>query len=84
MPAHKRIRCKITYQPNDKDWYISLYAKNIGDDVYIGTWAAASALQGGAQFATYTDPRTWAVMFGKLISNKIDKKAVLTAFFLLH
>ena len=26
--------------------------------------AAASALQGGAQFATYTDPRTWGIMFG--------------------
>ena len=32
--------------------------------MFIGTWAAASALQGGAQFATYTDPRTWGVMFG--------------------
>ena len=55
----------ITYQPNDKDWYISLYVKNIGDDVFIGTWAAASALQGGAQFATYTDPRTYGIMFAE-------------------
>ena len=65
MPAHKFLDAKLSYQPNDKDWYIALYAKNIGDDVYIGTWAASSALQGGAQFATYTDPRTWGVMFGK-------------------
>jgi hypothetical protein len=54
----------VTYQPNEKDWYASLYVKNIRDEVFIGTWAAASALQGGAQFATYTDPRTWGIMFG--------------------
>jgi hypothetical protein len=59
MPEHKFLDLKVTYQPNEKDWYASLYVKNIRDEVFIGTWAAASALQGGAQFATYTDPRTW-------------------------
>ncbi len=64
MPEHEYVDLKITYKPNNDDWYFSLYGKNLNDDVYIGTWAAASALQGGAQFATYTDPRTWGVMFG--------------------
>lgn len=64
MPEHKFLDLKVTYQPNEKDWYASLYIKNIRDEVFIGTWAAASALQGGAQFATYTDPRTWGIMFG--------------------
>jgi outer membrane receptor protein involved in Fe transport len=64
MPEHKFLDLKVTYQPNEKDWYASLYVKNIRDEVFIGTWAAASALQGGAQFATYTDPRTWGIMFG--------------------
>ena len=54
----------ITYKPNDKDWYFSLYGKNLSDEVTVGTWAASSAIQGGAQFATYTDPRTYGVMFG--------------------
>ena len=42
----------------------SLYGKNLSDEVTVGTWAAASAIQGGTQFATYTDPRTYGVMFG--------------------
>lgn len=64
MPAHDFLDFKLTYQPNDKDWYASVYVKNAGDNVFIGTWAASSALQGGAQFATYTDPRTYGIMFG--------------------
>lgn len=64
MPEHEYVDLKITYKPNDDDWYVSLYGKNLNDDTFIGTWAAASALQGGAQFATYTDPLTWGVMFG--------------------
>ena len=65
MPAHDFLDLSVTYQPNDKDWQASLYVKNIRDNVFIGTWAAASALQGGAQFATYTDPRTWGVSFSR-------------------
>lgn len=64
MPEHKFIDLSITYKPNDKDWYFSLYGKNLSDEVTVGTWAASSAIQGGAQFATYTDPRTYGVMFG--------------------
>jgi len=59
MPEHKFIDLSITYKPNDKDWYFSLYGKNLSDEVTVGTWAASSAIQGGAQFATYTDPRTY-------------------------
>ena len=53
-----------TYAPNDSDWYLKAYIKNMNDDQFVGTWAASSALQGGAQFATYTDPRTFGVSFG--------------------
>ena len=62
MPEHKFIDLSFTYKP-DKDWYISLYGKNLSE-VTVGTWAAASAIQGGTQFATYTDPRTYGIMFG--------------------
>lgn len=54
----------MTYRPNDGDWFVRVYGKNLADKQYIGTWAASSALQGGAQFATYTDPRTFGVQFG--------------------
>ena len=53
-----------TYRPNNSNWHIQLYGKNLTDDQPIGTWSAASALQGGAQFATYADPRTYGVSFG--------------------
>ena len=82
MPEHKFFDLSVTYKPNENDWYASLFVKNIGDDVYIGTWAAASALQGGAQFATYTDPRTYGIAFGK--SGKVCKcffKSVNLIFF---
>lgn len=52
MPEHKFIDLSITYKPNDKDWYFSLYGKNLSDEVTVGTWAAS------------TDPRTYGVMFG--------------------
>jgi outer membrane receptor protein involved in Fe transport len=64
MPAHDFMDLSITYKPNNKDWHAAFYVKNIQDNVLIGSWAAASALQGGAQFATYTDPRTFGIMFG--------------------
>ena len=64
MPETDYFDINVTYTPNDSDWYVRLYAKNLNDDQYVGTWAASSALQGGAQFATYTDPRTWGIQFG--------------------
>ena len=64
MPETDYMDMNITYTPNDGDWYVRVYAKNLNDDQYVGTWAASSALQGGAQFATYTDPRTWGIQFG--------------------
>ena len=64
MPETDYFDMNVTYTPNDSDWYVRLYVKNLNDDQYVGTWAASSALQGGAQFATYTDPRTWGIQFG--------------------
>ena len=64
MNEHKYFDTKITYQPNDANWFVSLYGKNLANDQFVGTWAAGSPLQGGNTFATYTDPRTWGVQFG--------------------
>ena len=60
----KYFDTKITYQPNDANWFVSVYGKNLANDQFVGTWAAGSALQGGNTFSTYTDPRTWGVQFG--------------------
>ena len=64
MPETKFWDLSATYTPNDGDWFVRVYGKNLANDQFIGTWSAASALQGGAQFATYSDPRTWGVQFG--------------------
>ena len=64
MPEQKFWDLRVTYNPNASDWYVALYGKNLADDRFIGTWAASSALQGGAQFGTYTDPRSWGLAFG--------------------
>ena len=55
----------VKYVPNDGDWYVGLYGKNLADDQYIGVWAASSPLQGGSRFGTYTDPRTYGITFGR-------------------
>jgi len=64
MPETKYWDLSAVYTPDNADWYVKAYIKNLADDQFIGTWAASSALQGGAQFATYTDPRMWGVSFG--------------------
>jgi len=64
MKEQKFWDMRVTYRPNNADWYVALFGKNLVDDRGVGTWAASSALQGGAQFGTYTDPRTWGLAFG--------------------
>ena len=64
MPEHKFWDMNVRYTPNAGSWYVGLYAKNLADDRFMGTWANSSALQGGAQFGTYTDPRTFGMVFG--------------------
>ena len=64
MPETKYWDVSATYTPDNADWYVKAFIKNIADDQFVGTWAASSALQGGAQFATYTDPRMFGVSFG--------------------
>jgi outer membrane receptor protein involved in Fe transport len=64
MPETKYWDVSATYTPDNADWYVKAYIKSIADDRFVGSWAASSALQGGAQFATYTDPRLWGVSFG--------------------
>ena len=64
-PEQKFFDASVKYTPNDGNWYIGVYGKNLADDQYLGVWAASSALQGGSRFGTYTDPRTVGVTFGR-------------------
>ena len=64
MGEQKFWDMRVTYQPNDADWYIALEGKNLADDIFVGGSAVSSPLQGGGQFLTYTDIRTWGLTFG--------------------
>ena len=64
MPETKHWDLSFRYTPNDGDWFVKAYVKNLADDQFIGLWSPASALQGGAQFGSYTDPRTYGIAFG--------------------
>ena len=64
VPEHKYWDASVTFRPNDGNWYVKFEGKNLNDDKYVGSWYMASGLQGGAKFATITDPRTWSIGFG--------------------
>ena len=64
MPETEYLDVSFNYVPNDGNWNLKFFIKNANDDQFVGTWAASSALQGGAQFATYTDPQIYGISFG--------------------
>jgi outer membrane receptor protein involved in Fe transport len=64
MPETEYLDVSFNYVPNEGNWNLKFFIKNANDDQFVGTWAASSALQGGAQFATYTDPQIYGISFG--------------------
>jgi len=64
IPEQKTWDLVVKHEPNDADWYVSLYAKNLRDDRQLNSIRAASNLQGGQLYGSFTDPRTWGLKFG--------------------
>ena len=64
VPEHKYWDASVTFRPNDGNWFVKFEGKNLNDDKYVGSWYMASGLQGGAKFATITDPRTCSIGCG--------------------
>ena len=54
----------VKFTPNDSDWYVALYGKNIADDRQLQFLRTASNLQGGQLYGSFSDPRTWGLQFG--------------------
>ena len=52
------------YSPNDGDWYVGLYGKNLADKRYVLSYDRGSEVQGGVLNATIAMPRTYGVSFG--------------------
>ena len=64
VPEQKTFDSLITFTPNDGDWYVGLYAKNLADDQILNSLRSGSNIQGGQLYGNFTDPRTFGVQFG--------------------
>ena len=64
IPANKYFDMLVKFTPNDSDWYVALYGKNIADDRQLQFLRTASNLQGGQLYGSFSDPRTWGLQFG--------------------
>ena len=64
IPAQKFWDLLVRFNPNDGDWYVGMYAKNLADDRQMNYLRTASNLQGGQLYGAFTDPRTWGLQFG--------------------
>ena len=63
-PENKTFDFLLRYTPNDGDWYVGAYAKNLADDQYMNSIRSGSNAQGGQLYASFTDPRSWGIQFG--------------------
>ena len=54
----------VRFNPNDDDWYVGMYAKNLADERQLQGLRTASNLQGGQLYGSFSDPRTFGVQFG--------------------
>ena len=64
VPQQKYWDSLVRFTPNDGDWYIGAYAKNLLDDRTLNTLRSGSNIQGGQLYGTFADPRTVGVQFG--------------------
>jgi len=64
IPENKTFDFLLRYTPNDGDWYLGMYAKNLADNQYMNSIRSGSNAQGGQLYASFTDPRSWGIQFG--------------------
>ena len=54
----------VSYRPNDGDWYVNGFVKNLDDSRDLIYLRAGSNFQGGNLYGSITEPRTFGLMFG--------------------
>jgi len=64
VPEQKYWDSLVRFTPNDGDWYVGAYAKNLTDDRTLNSLRSGSNIQGGQLYGTFADPRTVGVQFG--------------------
>ena len=63
-PSTEYFNFNATYAPDNADWYLNLWARNLTDKRYINSIAKNSNLQGGNPFLTFDQGRKIGMDFG--------------------
>ena len=64
LDSRKSMDLLVRYVPNNDDWYVGLYAKNLLDDQQLQSLRESSNVGGGSLLGSFTDPRTYGAEFG--------------------
>ena len=64
IPEQKTWDGLVKYTPNNADWHLGLYVKNIADDQTLFYLRSGSNIQGGQLYGNFSEPRTFGLQFG--------------------
>ena len=64
IPEQKTWDGLVRYTPNNADWYLGVYVKNLADDQILSYLRSGSNIQGGQLYGIFTEPRTFGLQFG--------------------
>jgi outer membrane receptor protein involved in Fe transport len=64
LPESSNGDLLVSFKPNNGDWYINGFIKNINDSRDLIYLRAGSNFQGGNVYGSITEPRTFGLMFG--------------------
>ena len=63
-PDTEYFNANITWEPDNADWYVNIWARNILDKRYMNSISKNSNLQGGNPFLTFDQGRKVGLDFG--------------------
>jgi len=64
VPEQRYFDLISTYRPNNGDWYVGVYGKNLANDRHLLGIDRGSEVEGSVLNATIGNPRTYGVSFG--------------------
>ena len=64
VDAYSQVDVSMRYQPNDGDWYVGAYIRNLRDDDHIYAYYAADPTVGGFSNGVAIDPKIMGINFG--------------------
>ena len=64
VDAYSQVDVSVRYQPNDGDWYVGAYIRNLRDDDHIYAYYATDPTVGGSSNGVAIDPKIMGINFG--------------------